>query len=133
MVVTTLTLLYLLFGVGGGDTQTTIERMDALVQEIVLDKKRMKQARSVLKEMKKESKRFQKELSGIRGKLLSIDAKHDASLNEYRAVFKEADEAWFRTEKTLIELRFRMKDHMTRPEWRALFAGLENEPAGAAR
>ena len=125
MIITTMTILYLLFGVGGGDSQTTVERMDMLVQEIVLDKKRMKQARSVLKEMKKESKRFQKELHGIRGKLLSIDAKHDASLDEYRAVFKQADDAWFRTETKLVELRFRMKDHMIRAEWKELFAALE--------
>ena len=74
-------------------------------------------------------KRTKAAISDIRGvwdRIYAIDGQRDAGPEAYRALFDEIEDSWQEFEADSIDLRFQMREHITREEWKKLYEKLNN-------
>lgn len=121
MLIATLIAYFLLSGGSTPPFARTLEATTAEVKKVVPDGAERKTALSVLEEMDKVSKRYdkaRKELDKTLGKLAENRVDSAQSLEAAYVMFENERVV---TEKQLVELRFRLKDSLTREEWEKVF------------
>ena len=111
----TLTLIALLFG--GTDDAPLKER----IRDQVEDKQRARQAVKIAEEAEKEILELNESLNKYVERLFELDSRHETSAVEYRALYREIEEAWLKEQRKLLDLRFELRKHIEREEWSALF------------
>jgi hypothetical protein len=122
MIIATVTAVLLLFGLGHGDDQAgALDQLGTLTAGHISDDIRAKQVAAVVQEMQTELERFDREHARLVEKLLLLDRNYRADTAEYRYVTRELNTLWRNTENTLVDLRFEMRNAMTRDEWKAVF------------
>lgn len=127
MIIATLSALLLFFG--GGVLGDSDEQMVALMKdaaaECIADPGRREEAQQVLDRMQREVADYEFQLFGQRRRLLNVDRDYDATPEDYRVVVRHMHAVWLGTERRLIDLRFQLRDLMTRDEWYAMMGGVE--------
>lgn len=118
MLVALLTLLFL----GGGSTNAMLAYIadsKPLVKEAVVDETRRADALATLKDMKLEQKDYEKVVKKTVKELkarLATDA--SATSEDFWQKFFAAKQA---SDEQMLDLRFQLRDQMTREEWQAVF------------
>lgn len=118
MLVALLTLLFL----GGGSTNAMLAYIadsKPLVKEAVVDETRRADALATLKDMKLEQKDYEKVVKKTVKELkarLATDA--SATSKDFWQEFFAAKQA---SDEQMLDLRFQLRDQMTREEWQAVF------------
>ena len=128
MLVATMTILLLVFGVGGGADITILEILDTAldaVNDIVKDEDRLGRVRSELTAMKAGAEAFNDEVQAGRRKILALDLDYGTTREQYREAFRALDSAWARAEASALDRVMTVREQMTMDEWRSLFIRLE--------
>ena len=122
MLIALLTLLFL----GGGSANAMLDYIadtKPRIKEVVIEDERRAEALGTLKEMRAEQKRFSKLVNGTVKSLkreLAEDpgATGDAFWQDYFAAKQASDQR-------MIDLRFQLRDQLTREEWEQIFPAPE--------
>ena len=120
MLIALFTILFL----GGGSTFGPIlyfdEALDHVEAAIVEDDRR-KEATATLKTMKKRSKDHSKNFKGLAKDQYSDASAHDATDEGLEAFWDKYFELNSEYTNDIVDLRFELRDQLSRDEWEALF------------
>jgi len=123
MLVALLTLLFL----GGGSTNAILEYVAdsrPLIKEAVVDESRQKAALATLKEMKAQQKSYNKLVKGTVKELKSrLETDSGATGEEFWEEYFTAKQA---SDEEMLDLRFKLRDQLTREEWQVVFGTAAN-------
>ncbi len=89
--------------------------------EIVQDDNREAKAIDVIEQMKVTVKKQHDDYSVIQSEFLKVNADYNADVQQYNALDKNVDAFWRFTMKQQIDLRFSLKEQLTRDEWVKLY------------
>ena len=110
-----------LLGGGAGGVMAYISDTRADAKVVIEDKDRRSEAMATLKRMEKEAAVLQKQ-SGKRFKQLGKALQdHEATKAEIDAIWSEHFERVDTFNREMIDLRFELREHVTREEWQQLF------------
>ena len=131
MIAATLTVLLIVFGLGGSGVAYSLfdmidEASDA-VDEIVIDRDRAEELLLITKEMELEGLRVQKDLREIRQGIFALDLDPGTTREQYRTAFRAADARQSAAEDILLDKVLEMRRPMSAEEWRALYAEMKEE------
>ena len=89
--------------------------------EIVQDDNREAKAIDVIEQMKVTVKKQHDDYSVIQSEFLKVNADYNADVQQYNALDKNVDAFWRFTMKQQVDLRFSLKEQLTRDEWDKLY------------
>lgn len=115
-------LFALLFG--GSSESPLLDYIDThtrLAKEHVTEKPRLKNVLHIFDEMEDTGKKFQKKRLTAKKKLLKKAKHHESNADDFKIELDQLMHEADNTESALLELRFKLKDVMTREEWNAVF------------
>ena len=102
-------------------------RLDVLAQvekqliEIVQDDIREVKAIDVIEQMKITVQKQHDDYSVIQSDFLKVSADYNADVQQYNALDKKVDVFWRSTMKQQVDLRFALREQLTREEWGKLY------------
>ena len=102
-------------------------RLDVITQiekqliEIVQDDSREAKAIDVVEQMKVAVQKQHDDYSVIQSDFLKISADYNADVRQYDTLDKNVDTFWRFTMKQQVDLRFSLKEQLTREEWEKLY------------
>lgn len=102
-------------------------RLDVIAQveqqliEIVQDDNREAKAIDVIEQMKVTVNKQHEDYSAIQSDFLKVSADYNADVQQYNALDKRVDAFWRSTMKQQVDLRFALKEQLTREEWKKLY------------
>jgi len=111
---------------GGGVQDAVLEYIKsskAVVKEVIDDPTRRSAINDTLGEMDARTKGRSKSAKAALKKLESEMSEHDLNSAAIDAVFDDYFVALTEYNKDMIDLRFQLKDQLTREEWQELFSG----------
>ena len=106
-------------------------RLDVIAQvekqliEIVQDDNREAKAIDVIEQMKLTVKKQHDDYSAIQSEFLRVSADYSADIQQYNALDKRIDAFWRSTMEQQIDLRFALKEQLTREEWKKLYKEID--------
>jgi len=109
-------------GSGALLTTTTVSQIRESVAIVVEDPARSAAAKATLDDMGRISKRFEKAFSASGKKLYRAYRDYDARGDAVDAVLEELNREWAADQQQALDLRFELRDTLTREEWAELFA-----------
>jgi uncharacterized protein YnzC (UPF0291/DUF896 family) len=121
MLVALITILFL----GGGIEDAVLDYVKYTrgnVKEIVADNERQSDAQATLKEMRKLTKDYAKSNRKTFKSLLSAIDSIDAEIDVVDSIWSDYAQSVDEYNAQMIDLRFRLRDSLTREEWQAVFA-----------
>jgi hypothetical protein len=121
MLVALITILFL----GGGIEDAVLDYVKYTrgnVKEIVADNERQSDAQATLKEMKKLTKDYAKSNRKTFKSLLSAMDSIDVEIDVVDSIWSDYAQSVDAYNGQMIDLRFTLRDSLTREEWRAIFA-----------
>ena len=89
--------------------------------EIVQNDDREAKAIGVLEQMKDTVQKQHDDYSVIQSDFLKVNADYNANVQQYNALDKNVDAFWRSTMKQQIDLRFSLREQLTRDEWKKLY------------
>lgn len=102
-------------------------RLDVLAQvekqviEIVQDESRKPQAIDVVEQMKITVQKQHDDYSVLQSGYLKVSADYNADMQQYKQLDEKVDTFWRTTMKQQVDLRFALRDQLTREEWKKLY------------
>ena len=122
------TLLLLHFGLHGesavSDVQVAVETMREFAKDEIHEAERLERILATLDEMSHSQEEFLTAVTSAHIQILMVESQYDAGAEAYRSACKHLEEVWEAAERRMIDLRFRLKDDLTRAEWNAMFEKL---------
>ena len=88
---------------------------------IVQDDNREAKAIDVIEQMKVTVKKQHEDYSVIQSEFLKVSADYNADVQQYDVLDKRVDVFWRSTMKQQVDLRFSLKEQLTREEWKKLY------------
>ena len=89
--------------------------------EIVSDDTREVKAFDVIEQMKVTVQKQHDDYSVIQSDFLKISADYNADVRQYNTLGKNIDAFWRSTMKQQVDLRFALKEQLTKEEWDKLY------------
>ena len=121
MIIATITLLMLLFG-GGGSLENYLLNIKKPVTAAVESKDTANEVIDLSKELKKQLKVQNKEITELRENFLDLHTNHDAESADFEAYLDRLMNARKTGQKHILDARMSMKDLMTKEEWTEVFS-----------
>ena len=122
MIAALITILIL----GGGVESAVLDYVKYIrgtVADVVADDDRKAEARSILDDAKKLTKDHARTNETAFESLLAETGSIDADVTTIESLWEDHHQAVKNYNEQMIDLRFRLRDTLTRDEWEALFAG----------
>ena len=116
---------------GGATTTTTfIEGHSAkdvkkAVKKVVADDSRKDEILELIDTWNKEKKKHDKEVKKGRKSILKIMERYDWTREELQQASSRLDEAIQKIDRNYLDLRFNLKEKITRDEWNAIYARIK--------
>jgi hypothetical protein len=107
-----------------GDSTARFDIISAIekeLTEIVQDETRKLDAIDVVEEMKVVVNKQHAEYIEIQKDFLRVRANYDTTKQQYGVLDKRADVFWRTTIKQQVDLRFALREQLTREEWKKLY------------
>ena len=117
---------YLLSGGGVSGsmlTSATVKQLSKQTETVVVEPARAEAARQILAQQRKEVKAFEKLFAKSGSQLTKFYKDHTADADQAQAVLDDLNTSWATAQQRAIDLRFELRDTLTREEWAALFPG----------
>jgi hypothetical protein len=106
----------------GALTPMAVEELSDRVAIVVEDPVRADAAQSTLADLKKEAAAFEKTFA-VSGKAVKRSYRdHGADRAEIQAVLDQLNRDWERGQERALDLRFELREQLTREEWHALYS-----------
>ena len=99
-----------------------IEKVSDLIRETVSEPQRSEEILSLVDDMEKELKDFNKQLKKSSKTLTKLNRNHNSRREDLENVLDELNDRRINSQEKLLEIRFEMKERMSREEWRAVFS-----------
>jgi hypothetical protein len=106
----------------GALTPMAVEALSDRVAIVVEDPVRADAARSTLADLKKETAAFGKTFAATGKALKRSYLDHGADRAEIEAVLEQLNRDWERGQERALDLRFELREQLTREEWHALYS-----------
>jgi len=109
---------------GGGGVFGPVAFIDEALDNVdtaIVDDDQSKAVTTALKSMNKRSNKYTKAVKGPRKELNSAFGTHEATPEQIEAIWKNIFELNAEYSKDFVELRFELRDQLSRDEWEALF------------
>lgn len=111
-------------GVGGSMlTSASVKQLSERTEEVITEPARAEAAQQTLTELRKEVKAFQKTFSKSCKQLNKSYKDHADHGNQALVILDELNSSWEVSQQRAIDLRFELRDSMTKEEWAALYVG----------
>lgn len=107
---------------GGALTVEAVEQLDDRVAVVVQEPARRQAAHSMLEELRQGVDAFDKEFAAAGTSITASYRDHDADRAEIEAVLENLNREWARGQQRALDLRFELRERLTRKEWEALFS-----------
>ena len=107
---------------GGALTPQSVEEFGDRVEIVVADPLRVEAARLTMAELKREVEAFEENFAAAGKAITRSYSDHAADLSEIEAVLEQLNRDWERGQERALDLRFELRDQLTRAEWTALHA-----------
>ena len=118
-------MLFLYGGAGAIDagalTPAAVEELSERVAIVVEDPARADAARLTLAELEAEVIAFRKKFTASGKEISRSYRDHEADSAEIEAVFDQLNRDWEKGQERALDLRFELRDQLTREEWAALY------------
>ena len=106
----------------GALTPAAVEELSDRVAIVVEDPARAEAAQSILKDLRKDVVAFDKQFSAS-GKVVRRSYRdHAADHTDVAAALDQLNRDWERGQERALDLRFELRDKLTREEWAALYS-----------
>jgi hypothetical protein len=116
------------FGGGAGGieagalTPAAVEELSDRIAIVVEDPVRAESAQSILEDLRKDVVAFDKKFAAA-GKVVRRSYRdHEADRAEIEAVLDGLNRDWQRGQERALDLRFELREQLTREEWAALYS-----------
>ena len=119
MLIALITILFL--GSGSTGLLDFIGETDDNIKVVMEKDERRKGALATVKEMKKRTKARNKQVKKARKELGKALADHDAEMNAFDSIWDTYYAEVEDYNKDMLELRFELRDRLTRDEWQQIF------------
>ncbi|HID28823.1 MAG TPA: hypothetical protein EYP19_02325 [Desulfobacterales bacterium] len=100
-----------------------IERVSNLIKETVTEPQRSEELLSLVDDMKKEFKDFNNQLKKAGKTLSKLNRNHNSRREDLEDVLDKLNGSRVDSQAKLLEIRFQMKERMSREEWQTVFSG----------
>jgi hypothetical protein len=107
----------------GALTPATVEELGDRIEIIVEDPGRAEAAQSTLGELRQAVESFEKDFDATSKAVTRSYRDHEADRAEIEAVLDQLNRDWERGQERVLDLRFELRDQLTREEWAALYSG----------
>ena len=117
-------LIAILFLGGGVDDPVLdyVKFIRSSVEEVVIDEERRAEARATLKEMKKLTSGHSKSNQNTFNSLLVVMSEKETDTETVDALWEDYYQSVDSYNERMIDLRFELRDTLTREEWEQMFA-----------
>ena len=106
----------------GALTPASVEQLSDRIEVVVEDPERAEAAQATLDELMKEVVAFDKKFKAS-GKVVKRSYRdHAADRAEVEAVLDQMNRDWERGQERALDLRFELREKLTREEWAALYS-----------
>ncbi len=106
----------------GALTPAAVEELSDRVAIVVEDPARAEAAQSILKDLRKDLVAFDKQFAAS-GKVVRRSYRdHAADHTDVEAALDQMNRDWARGQERALDLRFELRDKLTREEWAALYS-----------
>ena len=106
----------------GALTPATVEELGERVETVVADPVRAKAAGSILDELGQAVVSFEKAFAASGKAVTRSYRDHAADRAEIEAVLDQLNRDWEAGQERVLDLRFELRDQLTREEWAALYS-----------
>ena len=107
---------------GSALTQAAVAELSERVEVVVEDPARVKAAQLTLEELRKEVKDFEKTFESTAKAIDSSYRSHTTDRAAIEAVIDQLNRDWERGQERALDLRFELRDQLTREEWATLYS-----------
>jgi hypothetical protein len=121
MIIATIAVLTMLFG-GGGSLENYLLNIKKPLKAVVESKVTVNDVLDLSKELGKQLKVQNKEITKLRDSFLDLHTKYDAKLVDFEDYIDELVTAREEGQKQILDTRSAMKNLMTREEWTEVFS-----------
>ena len=121
MIIATITALIILFG-GGGSLESYLLDIKKPVKNAVEDKETVKAVLNLSKDLGKQLKAQNKEITKLRENFLDLHTNYDAESADMEAYIDRLIIVRETGQKHILDTQSAMKDLMTREEWTKVFS-----------
>ena len=121
MIIATITALIILFG-GGGSLESYLLDIKKPVKNAVEDKETVKAVLNLSKDLGKQLKAQNKEITKLRDNFLDLHTKHDSNSADFEAYIDKLITVRKEGQKHILDTRSAMKNLMMREEWTEVFS-----------
>ena len=101
----------------------TVKELSDRVEIAVEDPRRAEAARSILGEVAQEVTTFEEAFAASGEEVTRSYRDHEADRAEIEAVLEQLNRDWQNGQERMLDLRFELRDQLTREEWEALYSG----------
>ena len=98
-----------------------IAHVEQQLIEIVQDDSREAKAIEVIEQMKVTVKKQHDDYSTIQSDFLKVSDDYNAGMQQYNQLDEKADVFWRATMKQQVDLRYALREQLTRDEWKKLY------------
>lgn len=113
-------------GLGGvqGSLLTTsaVREWSHRAEIVIAEPERAKAAKKIFAELRKATGRFERKFGRTGWQLNRYYKRYEANDEEVLATLSEFNDEWETMQRRAIELRFRLREQVTEPEWAEFFA-----------
>lgn len=102
-------------------TSETLKQLGAQSLTIIASPERAKRAETIIADLRKETRAFERKFSKSGRQLNRSYKNHDADEAQTLAILDGMNSAWADMQLNAIELRFELREQMTEEEWTELF------------
>lgn len=121
-------MFWYFFGGGAGGinagalTPATVEELSDRVAIVTEDPARAEAAQSILEDLRKDVVAFDKKFSASGKAVKRSYQDHAADRADIEAVLDQLNRDWERGQERALDLRFELREQLTREEWAALYS-----------
>ena len=102
-----------------------IDAWESAVKKVVADKKKRRETLAFVDTVRKEVVVRRRNFADSMTQYLKVDARYDASAEDYEAALIQLNTTWTEQETWLLDRRFALKEMMTQAEWTAAVAQVD--------
>lgn len=106
----------------GALTPATVEEISERIEIVVEIPERVEAAQMTLDELGQAVKSFEKDFAASGKAVTRSYRDHVADRAEIEAVLDQLNRDWERGQERVLDLRFELRDELTREEWAALYS-----------
>ena len=117
-------MMYLLLFGGSLNPELSVIPDEEIFSKAIKAPQRLEQILEIRKEVKLVEQELSTATKNRYEELAQLTPQHGIDIEQFRAIFAELDQTRLDSQKILLDSRFRLKEEMTRDEWKKVYGKL---------